>query len=288
LVGNSRTGCAFDVVFLSPEHEDYPTIDVPDEDRGSAVAAMRVPSNRSDSGSAHCRLELRQSNRRGSVPVTEQAWKQSVRAARLDLASMAKVGIAAVEKRFPEGGSRQLYADVQWMNSSWWGLELGQTYQEKQEAVAMSGTQQLYYMVSSLADLFNDEFCVQVPVHSDRNEWEEYRVAPKVSLECTQERDVDGEDGDGDNVLSSPLWDECVRLQTYICEWDTWVCTGKDRRRIATWAEHWAQMLTEVRFREDCRTIHTLTSIVVVSPHGSVEDERQFLFIKLREKCAEK
>jgi hypothetical protein len=47
LVGNSRSGSAFDIVLLSPEHEDYPTIDVPYEDRGSVVAAMRVPSNRS-------------------------------------------------------------------------------------------------------------------------------------------------------------------------------------------------------------------------------------------------
>jgi hypothetical protein len=102
LVGNSRSGSAFDVVFFSPEHEDYPTIDVPYDDRGSAVAAMRVPSNRSDSGCVHCMLELR--NRRGRVPVTKQACKQTVRTARLELASMAKVVIAAVDTRFPEGG----------------------------------------------------------------------------------------------------------------------------------------------------------------------------------------
>jgi hypothetical protein len=59
---------------------------------------------------------------------------------------MAKVVIAAVEKSFREGGSRQLYSDVQRMNSSWWGLKLRQTYQEKQEAVDMRGTQQLYDM----------------------------------------------------------------------------------------------------------------------------------------------
>jgi hypothetical protein len=35
-------------------------------------------------------------------------------------------------------------------------------------------------------------------------------------------------------------------------------------------------MLTDVHFQEDWETIHTLTSIVVVSPHGSVEDERPF------------
>jgi hypothetical protein len=108
---------------------------------------------------------------------------------------MAKVVIAAVEKRFPEGGFRQLYSDVQWLNSSWWELELGQTYQENQQAVGMSGTQQLYDMVSTLADPFNDEFYLQVPVHSDGNKWEEYRVAPKVSPECTQERNVNEEDG---------------------------------------------------------------------------------------------
>jgi hypothetical protein len=118
---------------------------VPYEDRGSAVAAMRVPSNRSDSGCVHCMLELCQSNRRGRVPVTEQACKRTVKTARLELASMAKVVIAADEKRFPEGGSRQL-SDVQGMNSSWWGLEFGQTYREKQEAVGMGGTQQLYDM----------------------------------------------------------------------------------------------------------------------------------------------
>jgi hypothetical protein len=146
LIGNSRSESALDVVFLSPEHEDYPTIDMPYEDRGSAVAAMRVPWNRSGSGCVRCMLELRQSNRQGRVLVTEQAWKQSVRTARLDLASMAKVVIAAVENRFPEGGSRQRYSDVQWLNSSWWGLELGQTYQEKQEAVGMRGTQHLYAM----------------------------------------------------------------------------------------------------------------------------------------------
>jgi hypothetical protein len=146
LVGNSRSGSAFDVVFLFPEHEDYPTIDVSYEDRRSAVSAMRVPSNRSDSGCVHCMLELPQSNRRGRVPVTEKACKETVRTARLELASMAKVVIAAVEKRFPEGGSRPLYSDVQRMNNLWWGLELGQTYQEKQEAVGMRGTQQLYDM----------------------------------------------------------------------------------------------------------------------------------------------
>jgi hypothetical protein len=57
LVGNSRSGSAFNVVFLSPEHEDYPTIDVPYDDRGSAVAAMSVPSNRSDSGCVQCMLK---------------------------------------------------------------------------------------------------------------------------------------------------------------------------------------------------------------------------------------
>jgi hypothetical protein len=113
-------------------------------------------------------------------------------------------------------------------------------------------------------------------VHSDGDKWEEYRVAPKVSPECTQERHVDGEDGDGDNALFPPLWDECVRLRTCICEWDTLVCIGRDQRRIASWAEHWAQMLTDVHFQEDCKTIHTLTSIVVVSSHGVVEDERPF------------
>jgi hypothetical protein len=84
--------------------------------------------------------------------------------------------ITAVEKRFPEGGSRQLYSDLQWMNSSWWGLELGQTYQEKQQAVGMRGTQQLYDMVSGLADPFNDEFmfkcqCIVMVISGKNTGW---------------------------------------------------------------------------------------------------------------------
>lgn len=61
-----------------------------------------------------------------------------------------------------------------------------------------------------------------------------------------------------------------------MCDWSNWVADGKDKMRVATWAEHWVQLLTDPRFQQDCPTIHLLARIVAVSLHGSVEDERMF------------
>jgi hypothetical protein len=75
------------------------------------------------------------------------------------------------------------------MNSRWWGLEVGQTYQKKQALVATRGTQQFYDMVSGHAALFNDELSVQLPVHADGGGWEEYGC-PKRRVHSVQGRKV--------------------------------------------------------------------------------------------------
>jgi hypothetical protein len=69
------------------------------------------------------------------------------------------------------------------------------------------------------------------------------RFLLKVGADCTVERCFDGDHGEGDEALVAPPWDEGERLVPYMMEWDTWVSTGTNNDgRVATWAEHWAQL----------------------------------------------
>lgn len=76
LAGNDRAVGGFQVVFLPPEHPDYPTADVASGDRGKQNAALRVQMifEGSDPVDQHCILEVREGLHRSFAGVAEDVW----------------------------------------------------------------------------------------------------------------------------------------------------------------------------------------------------------------------
>lgn len=62
----------------------------------------------------------------------------------------------ATSSRFPEGPSRQIYSDIQFTNSAYWGLSAEQI-QDEGTAVSDHDTDDSYEMRERLVDMFGAE-----------------------------------------------------------------------------------------------------------------------------------
>jgi hypothetical protein len=89
-------------------------------------------------------------------------------------------------------------------------------------------------MLTRLVEVFGTEKHIQIP--GENGVTAEFTVPPKVDPTCLDVREVDV---DGEEVLNSPLWDECVNLPSFISKWGGCFCTedGAAKRRLLTWSE---------------------------------------------------
>jgi hypothetical protein len=74
-------------------------------------------------------------------------------------------------------------------------------------------------------------------------------------------------------LLVSQLEDEVAGLKGYV---GAWPVVGGARPSMMKWQEFRAELTEQSAFQEECPTVCTLSRILIVMPHGSMESERGF------------
>lgn len=188
---------------------------------------------------------------------------------REDLADVAKHAVTCIGERIPLEAQDLLTAS-QFMNSQWWGLSGAMTDDERKEKVDQVDTQEVMQKVVTLGKIFSRDEMI-------RGEEEGHESVPALLSPTVFVSDLDGLSGDGTRLLNSTLLNELEMLEEYIKLWppDT---TESSVDGMQPYAEFWASLLSkeDSNFVEECPNLAKLVEIVLVMPHGSVENERAF------------
>jgi hypothetical protein len=236
----------------SPEDEEYAVME----------AATIVPG--------YFLLSHRRSNRgRHYDPITRESWDTLVAQAREVIANVAQHAISCIQERIPLQ-TQHLLTAPQFMTSRWWGLDGEMSETARSKAVDAVNFEDLLLHLSRLGSLFCDEKEIAQ---------QDGQVLKVPALLCNQVflADLDGVLGGGTRQLSSELRDEAKALPHYIKQWPPSALEGSVDSMMP-YTKFWASVLGEAEslFSEDCPNVTKLVQILLVMPHGSVENERAF------------
>lgn len=207
--------------------------------------------------------------KRTFVPTKATQWDACVADARTKLWATAKAGIDSVDARVPLGAQTML-TNCQWLNATFWGLEANQDPAERAEAVLESRLSSVAKKIQDFAEPFCDE---EELLPSDLSD-DAVTVPAKLPADIFM-RDLDGLDGDGARQLQSTLADEVQVLPSFVKLWPDDPSTSNG---LQSWDAFWGDLVSDSasNFVELCPNIAEVVQMILVMPHGSVENERQF------------
>jgi hypothetical protein len=215
-------------------------------------------------------LSHRRSNHgRHYDPTTRESWDTLVAQAREVIANVAQHAINCIEERLLLQTQHLLTAS-QFMTFRWWGLDGEMSETTRSKAVDAINFEDRLLHLSRLGSLFCDEKEIA------QQDGQVLKVPALLSNQVFL-ADLDGVLGGGTRQLSSELQDEAKALPHYIKQWPPSALEGSVDGMMP-YTEFWASVLGEAEnsFSEDCPNVAKLVQILLVMPHGSVENERAF------------
>lgn len=200
-----------------------------------------------------------------AVPTSAEAWDERVSQMRAELKDIAQCAQQSIQERFPDD-VRGLLSLGKFMSPEFWHLSAENKDSERQEAVAAVDSDDLVEQLLELCNHFDEDLIART---KDGLEF----VVPAKVKDKLDLRDLDGNSGNADRLLVSQLEDEVADLKGYV---GAWPVVGGARPSMMKWQEFWAELTEQSAFQEECPTVCTLARILIVMPHGSVENERGF------------